>query len=67
MSKRYNNKDFDPSLTVDGDHGTDLLKCSLTASTQKEAWLTVDLGEKKNIASVSFIHGGCKFYMEAHL
>ncbi|XP_052696249.1 uncharacterized protein LOC128174859 [Crassostrea angulata] len=58
VSQRYNNKDFDPSLAVDGDHSTDLLKCSLTASGQKEAWLTVDLGEKKNIASFSLIHGG---------
>uniref|UniRef100_A0A8W8P4D4 SRCR domain-containing protein n=1 Tax=Magallana gigas TaxID=29159 RepID=A0A8W8P4D4_MAGGI len=59
VSQRYNNKDFDPSLAVDGDHSTDLLKCSLTASGQKEAWLTVDLGEERNIASISFIHGGC--------
>nr|XP_011430066.2 uncharacterized protein LOC105330168 [Crassostrea gigas] len=58
VSQRYNNKDFDPSLAVDGDHSTDLLKCSLTASGQKEAWLTVDLGEERNIASISFIHGG---------
>uniref|UniRef100_K1PV18 F5/8 type C domain-containing protein n=1 Tax=Magallana gigas TaxID=29159 RepID=K1PV18_MAGGI len=61
VSQRYNSKDFDPSLAVDGNHSTDLLKCSLTASGQKEAWLTVDLGEEKNIAVISFIHGGCKY------
>ena len=60
VSKRYNIKDFDPSLAVDGDVSTDLLKCSLTASREKEAWLTVDLREVKNIASISFLHGGCK-------
>ncbi|XP_052696254.1 multiple epidermal growth factor-like domains protein 6 [Crassostrea angulata] len=58
VSQKYNNKDFDPSLAVDGDHSTDLLKCSLTASGQKEAWLTVDLGEEKNIAAIAFVHGG---------
>ncbi|XP_065943686.1 uncharacterized protein [Magallana gigas] len=58
VSQRYNNKDFDPSLAVDGDLSTDLLKCSLTASGQKEAWLTVDLGEEKNIAAISVLHGG---------
>ncbi|XP_065943691.1 uncharacterized protein [Magallana gigas] len=58
LSQRYNNKDFDPSLAVDGDHSTDLLKCSLTASGQKEAWLTVDLGGEKNIVSIFFVHGG---------
>ena len=61
VSKRYNNKDFDPSLAVDGDVSTDLLNCSLTASGAKEAWLTVDLGEVKNIAAISFLHGGCKY------
>lgn len=61
VSKRYNNKDFDPSLAVDGDDSTDLLKCSLTASGQQEAWLTVDLGEEKNIAAISFVNGGCKY------
>eukprot|EP00105_Crassostrea_gigas_P037704 XP_019921852.1 PREDICTED: cell death abnormality protein 1-like [Crassostrea gigas] len=65
VSQRYNNKDFDPSLAVDGDHSTDLLKCSQTANGQKEAWLTVDLEEEKNIASISFTHGGCKFYIES--
>ena len=60
VGKRYNNKHFDPGLAVDGDVSTDLLKCSLTASGEKEAWLTVDLGEVKNIASISFLHGGCK-------
>ena len=60
VSKRYNNKSFDPSHAVDGDVSTDLLKCSLTASGEKEAWLTVDLGEVKNIAAISFLHGGCK-------
>ena len=60
VSRRYNNESFDPSLAVDGDVSTDLLKCSLTASGEKEAWLTVDLGEVKNIASISFLHGGCK-------
>ena len=60
VSKRYNNVNFDPSLAVDGEVSTDLLKCSLTASGETEAWLTVDLGEVKNIASISFVHGGCK-------
>ena len=60
VSKRYNNEHFDPGLAVDGDVSTDLLKCSLTASGEKEAWLTVDLGERKNIASISFLNGGCK-------
>ena len=60
VSKRYNNRHFDPGLAVDGDVNTDLLKCSLTASGAKEAWLTVDLGEVRNIASMSFLHGGCK-------
>ena len=60
VSKRYNDKHFDPSLAVDGDVSTDLLNCSLTASGEREAWLTVDLGEVKNIASISFLHGGCK-------
>ena len=60
VGKRYNNKHFDPGLAVDGDVSTDLLSCSLTASGEKEAWLTVDLGEVKNIASISFLHGGCK-------
>ena len=35
VSKRYNNKSFDPSHAVDGDVSTDLLKCSLTASGEK--------------------------------
>ena len=60
VSKRYNDENFDPSLAVDGDVSTDLLKCSLTASGEKVAWLTVDLGEVKNIASISLLHGGCK-------
>ena len=60
VSERYNNYNFDPSLAVDGDVTTDLLKCSLTASGEKEAWLTVDLGDVKNIASITFLHGGCK-------
>ena len=60
VSKRYNNKHFDPGLAVDGDLSTELLNCSLTTSGEKEAWLTVDLGEVKNIASISLIHGGCK-------
>ena len=60
VSKRYNKKNFDPRLAVDGDVSTDLLKCSLTASGEKEAWLTADLGEVKNIAFISFLHGGCK-------
>ena len=64
VSKRYNYKHFDPSLAVDGDVSTDLLKCSLTASGEKEAWLTVDLGEVKNIASISFLHGGCKQFLK---
>ena len=63
VSKRYNNKDFNSSLAVDGDVSTDLLKCSLTASGEKEAWLTVDLGEVKNIASISLLHGGCKYLL----
>lgn len=67
VSQKYNNKDFDPSLAVDGDHSTDLLKCSLTASGQKETWLTVDLGDEKNIASILFIHGGCKCFIESRL
>ncbi|XP_078328908.1 uncharacterized protein LOC111115917 isoform X2 [Crassostrea virginica] len=58
VGKRYNIKHFDPGLAVDGDVSTDMLKCSLTASGEKEAWLTVDLGEVKNIASISFFHGG---------
>nr|XP_022309501.1 uncharacterized protein LOC111115154 isoform X2 [Crassostrea virginica] len=58
VSKRYNTLNFDPNLAVDGDVSTDLLKCSLTASGERKAWLTVDLGEVKNIASISFIHGG---------
>ena len=60
VGKRYNIKHFDPGLAVDGDVSTDMLKCSLTASGEKEAWLTVDLGEVKNIASISLLHGGCK-------
>ena len=60
VSKRYNTINFNPSLAVDGDVSTDLLKCSLTASGEKEAWLTVDLGEVKNIASITLLHGGCK-------
>ena len=60
VSRRYNNECIHPRLAVDGDVSTDLLKCSLTASGEKEAWLTVDLGEVKNIASISFLHGGCK-------
>ena len=60
ISKRYNDNHFDPSLAVDGEVSTDLLKCSLTASGEKEAWLRVDLTEVKNIASISFLHGGCK-------
>ena len=60
VSKRYNTKNFDPSLAVDSDVSTYLLKCSLTASGEKEAWFTVDLGEVKNIATISFLHGGCK-------
>ena len=60
VSKRYNNINFDPSLAVDGNASTDLLSCSLTASGEKEAWLTVDLEEVKNIAAISFLHGGCK-------
>lgn len=60
VSSRYNATYFDPSLAVDGDVSTDLSMCTLTDSGQKEAWLTVDLGEVKNIASVSFLHGGCK-------
>ena len=60
VSKRYNNKDFEPSFAVDDDVSTYLLKCVLTASGEKNAWLKVDLGEVKNIASISFIHGGCK-------
>ena len=63
VSKRYNKTMFDPSLAVDGDVSTDLLKCSLTASREKEAWLSVDLGEVKNIASISFLHGGCKHFL----
>ena len=35
VSKRYNNKHFDPILAVDGDVSTNLLKCSLTASGEK--------------------------------
>ena len=64
VSKRYNNYNFDPSLAVDGDVSTDLLKCSLTASGEKEAWLTVDLGEVKNIAAISLLHGGCKYFLD---
>ena len=60
VSKKYNKKDVDPSLAVDGDVSTDLLRCSLTGSGENEAWLTVDLEEVKNIASISFLHGGCK-------
>ena len=60
VSKRYNYKHFDPGLAVDGDVSTELLKCSLTASGEKDAWLTVDLGEVKNIASITLLHGGCK-------
>lgn len=67
VSQRYNNKDFDPSNAVDGDNSPDLLKCSLTASGQKEAWLTVDVGEVKNFAAISFLHGGCKFHMKIWL
>ncbi|XP_062578135.1 uncharacterized protein LOC134240033 [Saccostrea cucullata] len=58
VSTRYNNGYFSPSKAVDGDRSTYLLDCALTASGQKEAWLTVDLGEKKNIASISILHGG---------
>ncbi|XP_061165539.1 receptor-type tyrosine-protein phosphatase gamma-like [Saccostrea echinata] len=58
VSSRYNNGYFPPSKAVDGDKSTYLLDCSLTASGQKEAWLTVDLGENKNIASISILHGG---------
>ena len=57
VGKIYTYKHFDPSIAVDGDVSTDLLKCSLTASGEKEARLTVDLGEVKNI---SFLHGVCK-------
>ena len=66
VSKIYNNINFDPSLAVDGDVSTDLLKCSLTASGEKEAWLRVDLREVKNIASISFLHGGCKFLLRTN-
>ncbi|XP_062609121.1 uncharacterized protein LOC134270889, partial [Saccostrea cucullata] len=58
VSSRYNDGYFSPSKAVDGDKSTYLLDCALTASGQKEAWLTVDLGEKKNIASISILHGG---------
>ena len=63
VGKIYTYKHFDPSIAVDGDVSTDLLKCSLTASGEKEAWLTVDLGEVKNIASISFLHGGCMYLL----
>ncbi|XP_062581865.1 sushi, nidogen and EGF-like domain-containing protein 1 [Saccostrea cucullata] len=58
VSSRYNYGYFSPSKAVDGDKSTYLLECALTASGQKEAWLTVDLGENKNIASISILHGG---------
>ncbi|XP_056002134.1 receptor-type tyrosine-protein phosphatase U-like isoform X2 [Ostrea edulis] len=58
ISTRYNDNDFTPGKAVDGDTSTYPLDCALSASGQKEAWLQVDLGEKKNIASISFIHGG---------
>ncbi|XP_062608093.1 delta and Notch-like epidermal growth factor-related receptor [Saccostrea cucullata] len=58
VSTRYNDGYFSPSKAVDEDRSTYLLDCSLTASDQEEAWLTVDLGEKKNIASITILHGG---------
>ncbi|XP_062608092.1 uncharacterized protein LOC134269932 [Saccostrea cucullata] len=58
VSSRYNNGYFEPSKAVDGDKSAYLLDCALTASGQKEAWLTVDLGDNKNIASISILHGG---------
>ncbi|XP_062611637.1 receptor-type tyrosine-protein phosphatase gamma-like isoform X2 [Saccostrea cucullata] len=57
VSSRYNDGHFSPSNAVDGDRSTYPLDCSLTASGQKEAWLSVDLGKKKNIASISILHG----------
>ncbi|XP_062622131.1 multiple epidermal growth factor-like domains protein 10 [Saccostrea cucullata] len=58
VSSRYNSEHFSPSNAVDGDRSTDLLKCTLTGFDQKEAWLRVDLGSKKNIESISILHGG---------
>lgn len=63
VSSRYNATYFNPSLVVDGDDSTDLSKCTLTGSGQMEAWLTVDLQEVENIASVSFFRGGCNCFV----
>ncbi|XP_062617055.1 multiple epidermal growth factor-like domains protein 10, partial [Saccostrea cucullata] len=61
VSKRYNNDYFAPSKVVDGNWSISLLQCALTASGQKEAWLTIDLGERKNVASITMIHGTLGF------
>ena len=39
FNKRYNNTNFNPSLAEDDDVRTDLFKCSLFASEEKDAWL----------------------------
>ena len=39
FNKRYNNINFNPSLAEDDDVRTELFKCSLFASEEKDAWL----------------------------
>ena len=56
--ERYTYFKFDPSLVAYVDVRADLLNCSLTASGEKEAWLTEDLGEVNNIASIHFVSSG---------
>ncbi|XP_062612432.1 protein eyes shut homolog, partial [Saccostrea cucullata] len=61
VSKRYNKDYFAPSKVVDGNWSIYQLQCALTASGQKEALLTIDLGENKNVASITMVHGTLGF------